>query len=91
MRPEWGHGYATEAVNAVLPFAFGTLQLGFINAACHADNRAGGRVMEKAGFIKQYAFQAPWKQGRQAPMTRYQLTYAEYYADDPCPDDEEDA
>ena len=89
MRSEWGHGYATEAVNAVLPFAFGVLKLQYVNAACHADNRSSGRVLEKAGFSRQYEFQSLWKTGGKVPMVRYQMTYDQYYAEDECPEEEE--
>lgn len=89
MRSEWGKGFATEAVNAVLPFAFGVLELKYVNAACHADNRASGRVLEKAGFTKQYEFQSPWKTGGKAPMVRYQMTSDQYFAEDEDDDTED--
>lgn len=79
MKPEWGKGYATEAVSTVLPYAFGTLGLQAVNAAHHVENRASGRVLEKAGLIKQYEFQCPWKTGNKVLMVRYQLTRDQYY------------
>ena len=46
----WGRGYAAEALEAVLDFAF--CQVGYASVmAKHAmENRASGRVMEKAGM-----------------------------------------
>ncbi len=81
MRPEWGKGYATEAVKTVLSFAFGKLDLLSVNAAHHSENRASGRVLEKSGFTKQYEFQCPWKDGNNVPMVRYQITRDQYYAE----------
>jgi [ribosomal protein S5]-alanine N-acetyltransferase len=46
----WGNGYATEAAHAVVDFAFNTIGIHRLEAACHTDNRASARVMEKAGL-----------------------------------------
>lgn len=81
MRSEWGKGYATEAVQAILQFGFGKLGLKYINAAHHADNRASGRVLEKAGLRKMYEFRCPWKDGTKVPMIRYQITRDAYYSE----------
>ena len=45
-----GNGYATEAVNAFLPFAIHRLGLSVIHAVARADNAASRRVLEKCGF-----------------------------------------
>jgi RimJ/RimL family protein N-acetyltransferase len=47
---QWGHGYATEVATAVLDFALDTLTLHRVEATCHPDNKASGRVLEKAGL-----------------------------------------
>lgn len=47
-RPYWGRGYATEALNGILPFA---RDLGAVVADHFADNPASGRALEKAGFV----------------------------------------
>jgi [ribosomal protein S5]-alanine N-acetyltransferase len=47
----WGKGYVTEAVGAVLTYAFGTLELNRIEAECLPDNVASARVMEKCGML----------------------------------------
>ena len=46
----WGKGYASEAVKAVVDFAFGQVGLHRIQASYHPDNKASERVLEKAGF-----------------------------------------
>ena len=56
VRSEWGKGYTTEAVRAVLAFGFETLRLNRIEATCHIDNVASARVMEKAGMSLEASF-----------------------------------
>jgi ribosomal-protein-alanine N-acetyltransferase len=46
-------GFMTDAVNAVLPFAFGTLRLHRIEAACIPANAASVRLLEKTGFQRE--------------------------------------
>ena len=46
----WNQGYATEALGAVLRFAFRTLKLNRVEAMHEVDNPASGRVMEKCGM-----------------------------------------
>jgi ribosomal-protein-alanine N-acetyltransferase len=46
-------GYMTDAVNAVLPFAFGTLRLHRVEAACIPGNDASIRLLEKTGFRRE--------------------------------------
>jgi RimJ/RimL family protein N-acetyltransferase len=42
-------GYATEAANALIRFAFGDLGLSLVYAQCDTRNVASRRVMEKTG------------------------------------------
>ncbi len=49
----WGRGYATEAVRALLGFGFEKLKLHRIFAACHVENAASIRVLEKAGMTRE--------------------------------------
>src|SRR5437588_6738207 len=51
--PYAGRGYMTAAVNAVVPFAFGTLKLHRIEAACIPANVASVRLLEKTGFKRE--------------------------------------
>jgi len=46
----WGHGYATEAVRAVIDHAFGDLDYDALGADARVTNPASRRVLEKCGF-----------------------------------------
>lgn len=48
-----GQGYMTAAVSAVLPFAFGTLRLHRVEAACIPGNDASIRLLEHNGFQRE--------------------------------------
>jgi [ribosomal protein S5]-alanine N-acetyltransferase len=47
------HGYMTAAVSAVIPFAFTTLRLHRLEAACIPTNAASIRLLEKTGFVRE--------------------------------------
>jgi [ribosomal protein S5]-alanine N-acetyltransferase len=47
------HGYMTAAVRAVIPFAFGTLRLHRLEAACIPTNTASIRLLENTGFVRE--------------------------------------
>ena len=47
----WGEGYAPEAAQAALGYAFGTLGLDEVYAFTALPNRASRRVMEKVGMV----------------------------------------
>lgn len=47
----WGHGYATEAVRALLQWGFDTLDLNRVQAETDTRNQASARVLEKLGFV----------------------------------------
>jgi ribosomal-protein-alanine N-acetyltransferase len=46
-------GYMTAAVKALLPFAFTTLRLHRLEAACIPGNAASVRLLEKCGFVRE--------------------------------------
>ena len=46
-------GYMTAAVKAVIPFAFVTLRLHRIEAACIPTNAASIRLLENTGFVRE--------------------------------------
>jgi RimJ/RimL family protein N-acetyltransferase len=48
--PFWGQGYATEAVRAVIDYAFTELDYAFLNAGARVTNPGSRRVLEKCGF-----------------------------------------
>ena len=49
-QPFWERGIATEAVRAVVDYAFATFDLGRLYAGVFDWNPASARVLEKAGF-----------------------------------------
>lgn len=53
--PHWGAGFATEAAQAVVDYAFAMLGAEAISATARVTNGASRRVLEKSGF--QYAGQ----------------------------------
>jgi ribosomal-protein-alanine N-acetyltransferase len=52
----WGKGYATEAINTLLDYAFHTLQFHSIEAVLDARHSASERVLQKSGFVKEAHF-----------------------------------
>ena len=52
-RRHWGKGIATEAVRAVLGFAFEQMGLNRVEAHCIVDHVASRRVLEKAGMRRE--------------------------------------
>jgi RimJ/RimL family protein N-acetyltransferase len=51
--PVWGKGYATEAVRAMLDWAYDTLDLNRVEAELDTRNAASARVLEKLGFERE--------------------------------------
>jgi ribosomal-protein-alanine N-acetyltransferase len=51
--PHVGRGLMTDAVHAVVRFAFGPLGLNRLEAACLPNNFASARVLEKTGFVQE--------------------------------------
>lgn len=47
----WGRGYGTEALTAVLEFAFERMEVSAVEADHFANNVASGAVMRKAGML----------------------------------------
>ena len=48
--PYWNDGFATEAVRAVIDYAFANAGLKAITSSCRVINAASRRVIEKCGF-----------------------------------------
>jgi RimJ/RimL family protein N-acetyltransferase len=48
-----GHGYATEAVTAMVAYAFDRLGVRRITAGCFADNLPSVRILEKVGMRRE--------------------------------------
>jgi [ribosomal protein S5]-alanine N-acetyltransferase len=51
--PAWGNGYATEAVRAMLHWAYDALDLNRVEAELDTRNAASARVLEKLGFERE--------------------------------------
>ncbi|MCU1396503.1 MAG: hypothetical protein JWM34_4931 [Ilumatobacteraceae bacterium] len=47
----WGHGYATEASQALVRYLFDDLGVGRIESSLHPDNPPSARVLEACGMI----------------------------------------
>ncbi len=70
----WGRGYATEAAQAMLGFAFGELGAHRVVAFCNANNRASARVMEKLGMQRDgYLRETRWWNGAWADEFVYSI------------------
>jgi [ribosomal protein S5]-alanine N-acetyltransferase len=52
-RPHWGRGLMTEAVAAVVRWAYSDPSVFRIWAACDVENEASARVLEKTGFLRE--------------------------------------
>lgn len=52
-KPYWNGGYATEAARAIITYAFEELELHRVHAHYMTRNAASGRVMEKAGMVRE--------------------------------------
>ena len=61
-RPFWNLGLATEAVRAVVEFAFETLDLERVFANHFVRNPASGRVLEKVGMTREGLLRAHVRQ-----------------------------
>lgn len=61
----WGHGYATEAAQAMLDMAFNELRLERVYASCVAENTASAHVLEKLGLtLEKRLRRQQWMKGR---------------------------
>lgn len=73
----WGQGYATEAVRAVIDYAFDELQYDALQAGARVSNPASRRVLEKCGFqwtgVGLYRIRAL---ASSAPIDRFRLDRA---------------
>lgn len=50
VKDRWGHGYGTDAVKAVLEYAFSTLKLQKVKLRTYKHNLRAQRAFQKAGF-----------------------------------------
>ena len=50
LKPYWGQGYASEAVQLLVAYCFSVLDLHKVTATCDAENHASEHVMQKCGM-----------------------------------------
>ncbi len=52
-RDEWGNGFMTETLRAVIDAVFSAPEIFRVSAVCDVENAASARVMEKAGMTRE--------------------------------------
>jgi RimJ/RimL family protein N-acetyltransferase len=81
IRPDhWGRGIATEAIAAVIEFAFERMDppLNRIEADHYTENPASGRVLEKLGFAREGVLRSYiFKDGVPRDVVRWGLVRAD--------------
>lgn len=68
--PWHGHGYMTEAAQALIAHAFDTRGLRAVSSSVFSDNPASMRVQQKLGFVLTGARQT-WSRSRQAQVATW--------------------
>lgn len=77
--PYWGNGVMTEALTAVVAYAFDELDMHRIEATVFADNGASGRVLEKVGFTHEAVMRDAYrKRGRWVDAHLWRLLAPEW-------------
>ena len=79
-RDVWNQGYMTEALRAVLAYAFDTRNAPRVRATCDTANVASARVMEKVGMRREKTVYDADFEGNWAHRHHYAITDAEYAA-----------
>lgn len=80
-RAHWGHGYASEALQALLGYGFDTLDLNRVEADIDPANAASGRVLEKLGFKREGYMPERWiVNGEPADTVFYGLLRSYWHA-----------
>jgi RimJ/RimL family protein N-acetyltransferase len=77
----WGHGYASEALQAMVRLA-PALGVARLYALCHHEHRASARVLEKGGFdleglLRRHTVFPNLRPGRAEDVLCYAKTWAE--------------
>ena len=76
---KWGNGYMTEALRAILDFGFKSIQLQKIFATHYPENPASGKVLQKAGMIKEAELKDHYLvEGEYRTVMQYRLTKDEF-------------
>lgn len=77
----WGKGFATEAMQALMEYAFLVLDRHRLEALIYADNQASRKLVTRLGFrLEGYFKEHEWKQGRYWDDTIYAILRQEWDA-----------
>jgi len=78
--PEYrGQGYATEALRALIRFAFEEDGVFRFVAGCRTENQASEGVLQKCGMIKEAEFKChTWHEGQMKGRVEYRMLRDEY-------------
>jgi RimJ/RimL family protein N-acetyltransferase len=80
-KPFWSHGFATEAVQAVVAGMFESRREPVLVSAYHLDNPASGKVLAKLGFAPCYVEDEYCRaQDCYVPVQRLKLSRADWLA-----------
>ena len=77
----WGKGYATEAVNGILSYAFFMLHLDAVTCGHFKGNDASRRVIEKCGFKRVAEGKYLSQTGTEFEALYYAIKHADYGVD----------
>jgi [ribosomal protein S5]-alanine N-acetyltransferase len=77
----WGHGYATEALAAMIDLAR-SVGVRHLYALCHPEHRASSHVLEKCGLIHTTGWSQPadfpnLSPGKPVGALRYEIVFAD--------------
>lgn len=77
----WNHGYATEALAAVIKFLFEECEVDLVYAQFMSNNKASGKVMAKAGMKYEGTLRSRVidKTGLRNDLLNYSITKEEYF------------
>lgn len=59
-REHWGKGYASDAIEALSTYAFGTLNLHRLWAGCYSANEGSRRAFLKVGYVEEGRLRDHW-------------------------------
>lgn len=79
-QPYWGNGYMSEALRRVISYGFEDLGLNLVFASHFTRNPASGKVMQKAGMVKEGEMRGYYrKEERYEDVCYYGITASRYY------------
>ncbi|MBE6714068.1 MAG: GNAT family N-acetyltransferase [Ruminococcaceae bacterium] len=77
----WGNGYGTEALSAVIGFAFDSMAVDIIEADIFSENIASSKVLEKCGMTYTDTIKDKYeKNGAFHNADKYVITRDKYYS-----------